>query len=111
MVLTRGNRKTSAFELNEQFICTLRSREGNKSRLDLDVNPTPPGLSGHLVSLCFCYSMLHIQDRIFNNSEGWIALYSPVLLKKLMSADFHNVHDQIVFPELDSCTLLLKMPL
>ena len=55
--------------------------------------------------------MLHIQDRIFNNSEGWIALYSPVLLKKLMSADFHNVHDQIVFPELDSCTLLLKMPL
>lgn len=32
VVLTRGNRKTSAFELNEQFICTLRSREGNKSR-------------------------------------------------------------------------------
>lgn len=26
VVLTRGNRKTSAFELNEQFICTLRSR-------------------------------------------------------------------------------------
>lgn len=35
VVLTRGNRKTSAFELNEQFICTLRSREGNKSRLAL----------------------------------------------------------------------------